>query len=147
MCIVMQEVFVSQYDHDGFIDYDKSGMPVGPSGAPFQDAEGGADHWIYEGTGLKAGDVFGRASLHERVGGGASAHELDKIGPLSPPNTVLLAKGLNKGGAGAEVAYHERVGGGAVFAASSLCWVMALPIDSQLSAITSNVLNCFLASS
>ena len=100
---------------------------------------------VLAGTGLAEGDRFGLASLHERVPGGASAHELDKVGPLSPPGVVLLAKGRNAGGAGAEVAYHETAGGGAVFAASSLCWVMALPIDRGVSAITANVLRHFVS--
>ncbi len=32
--------------------------------APYQVID--ADHWIYEGTGLKQGDIFGRDCQHER---------------------------------------------------------------------------------
>ena len=136
-----------QYDHDGFIEFDKSGRPIGPSGAPFKVAATAVQHlpWIFEGSGLKAGDLFGMESLHTRVMGGASAHELDKIGEHSPPGTVLLAKGQNRGGGGAEVAYYDTASGGRVFAASSLCWVLALPIDQGVSKITDNVLKAFTA--
>ena len=37
-----------------------------------------ADHWVFEGTGLNAGSLFGQASQHERIPGGASGHETDK---------------------------------------------------------------------
>ena len=37
-----------------------------------------AAHWIYTGTGLKEGDLFGQKSLHMRCAGGASGHETDK---------------------------------------------------------------------
>ena len=52
-------------------------------------------HWVFNGTGLRDGDVFGAASLHERCHGGASGHETDKRSPHSPANTQFLAKGLN----------------------------------------------------
>src|SRR5438045_9122439 len=58
-------------------------------------------HWIFAGTGLRNGDLFGQATLHERVSGGASGHENDKRRPSSPPNTVLLAKGTNPDHGGA----------------------------------------------
>src|SRR5207244_1942751 len=53
------------------------------------------DHWVFAGTGLRAGDTFGEHSLHERCPGGASGHETDKRSPSSPPATILVAKGLN----------------------------------------------------
>ncbi len=37
------------------------------------------DHWIFAGTGLKNGDLFGENCLQERINGGASGHETDKI--------------------------------------------------------------------
>src|SRR4029078_12255554 len=50
-------------------------------------------HWIFEGTGLRNGDLFGEDTLHERIPGGASGHETDKRSASSPANTTLLAKG------------------------------------------------------
>lgn len=105
------------------------------------------DHWIFEGTGLQAGDEFGEKTLHERVPGGASGHETDKRSPSSPPNTLLLAKGTNPDEGGAEIVLHEPVGGGAVFSVGSITWVSALFCDTHVSRITRNVLMRMLGAS
>jgi hypothetical protein len=102
-------------------------------------------HWVFAGTGLRNGDLFGAETLHERVAGGASGHETDKRSPSSPANTVLLAKGTNADGGGAELVYHEPAGGGAVFSTGSITWVPSLFPDAHVSHITRNVLNRFLA--
>jgi hypothetical protein len=102
-----------------------------------------ADHWVFAGTGLKAGDAFGEKCLHERVPGGASGHETDKISPSSPSNTVLLARGLNPGDGGAELVLHEPSGGGAVFSAGTICWPSSLLVDEAVSRITANVVRRF----
>jgi hypothetical protein len=104
-----------------------------------------AEHWVFEGTGLGPGEEFGRNSLHERVPGGASGHETDKISPSSPRNTKLLAKGQNPGDGGAEMTLHETASGGAVFAAGSICWPSSLLVDRDVSKITENVLRRFLS--
>jgi hypothetical protein len=101
-------------------------------------------HWIFAGTELRNGDLFGEKTLHERVSGGASGHETDKRSPSSPPETVLLAKGTNADEGGAELVYHERPGGGAVFSTGSMTWVPALFPDAHVSRITRNVLARFL---
>jgi hypothetical protein len=103
-----------------------------------------ADHWAFAGTGLRAGDEFGRQTLHERVPGGASGHETDKRSASSPPGTLLLAKGANPDDGGAEVVYHEQPGGGAVFSVGSITWVSALFPDPAVSRITRNVIDRFL---
>jgi hypothetical protein len=100
-------------------------------------------HWVFAGTGLRVGDTFGHATLHERVPGGASGHETDKRSPSSPPGTVLLAKGLNPDDGGAELVVYETPSGGAVFSAGSITWPAALLVDEQLSRITRNVLERF----
>jgi hypothetical protein len=102
-------------------------------------------HWVFEGTGLRPGSVFGTESLHERVSGGASGHETDKRTPSSPPDTVLLAKGLNPDDGGAEIVLREVPGGGAVFSVGSIVWPASLLVDEGVSAITRNVLRRFLA--
>jgi N,N-dimethylformamidase len=102
-------------------------------------------HWVFAGTGLRNGGLFGERTLHERVSGGASGHETDKRSPSSPPDTVLLAKGTNADDGGAELVYHETPGGGAVFSSGSLTWIPALFPDAHVSRITGNVLARFLA--
>lgn len=113
------------------------------TGAPYRALR--ADHWAFEGTGLRDGDVFGEASLHERCSGGASGHETDKLSPHAPTGAVALAKGLNPDEGGAEIVYHERPGGGAVFSAGSITYVSSLLVDPAISRITLNVLRRFLA--
>jgi hypothetical protein len=103
-----------------------------------------ADHWVFAGTGLRNGALFGEETLHERVPGGASGHETDKRSLSSPPGTVLLAKGTNPDEGGAEVVLHEPDGGGAVFSVGSITWVAALLPDGAVSTITRNVLERFL---
>jgi hypothetical protein len=103
------------------------------------------DHWSFAGTGLREGDVFGAASLHERCHGGASGHETDKMSPSSPAGTLLLAKGLNPEEGGAEIVAYETASGGAVFSVGSITWPASVLVDSAVSRITANVLTRFLA--
>jgi N,N-dimethylformamidase len=119
------------YTHTGF-----------QTGAPYRVLDD--SHWVFADTKLRNGDLFGHRSLHERCPGGASAHELDKIGPNSPPNLVHLAKGDAQDGNGSDMIIFETPSGGAVFSTGSLTWTLSLPIDDQVSAITANVLRRFL---
>ncbi len=112
------------------------------TGAPYRVIDD--SHWIFEGTGLKNGDVFGEKSLHMRCPGGASGHEMDKISASSPKNTQLLAKGLNPDDGGAEIVYHEPGGGGAVFSVGSITYPCSVIVDDTISKITTNVLKRFL---
>ena len=102
-------------------------------------------HWCFAGTGLKNGDVFGEKSLHQRVPGGASGHETDKMSPQSPTNTRLLAKGLNPDEGGAEIVEHTTASGGAVFSVGSICWPASILVDEAVSKITANVIRWYLA--
>ena len=110
--------------------------------APYRVAN--ESHWVFAGTGLHNGELFGQKSLHERVPGGASGHETDKRSASSPANTVLLAKGINPDNGGAEMVYHETASGGGVFSVGSITWVSALLVDGHVSRITHNVLDRFL---
>jgi N,N-dimethylformamidase len=101
-----------------------------------------ASHWIFQGTDLRNGDLFGERTLHERVPGGASGHETDKRSIHSPADTVLLAKGVNPDNGGSEIVLHEP-GDGAVFSVGSITWVAALFTDESVSRITRNVLGRF----
>ncbi|MBA2520574.1 MAG: carboxypeptidase regulatory-like domain-containing protein [Chloroflexia bacterium] len=103
-----------------------------------------ASHWAFAGTGLRAGDSFGTASLHERCPGGASGHETDKSSPSTPAHAVHLAKGLNPEDGGADIVTYETASGGAVFAVGSITWPAAVLVDPAVSRITANVLSRFL---
>ncbi len=113
------------------------------TGAPYRVLD--PDHWLFEGTGLKAGDLFGKASLHKRCPGGASGHETDKRSPSSPPGTRLAAKGLNPDDGGAELVTFETPSGGAVCSVGSINWVASLPVDEHIQRITENAIRRFLA--
>lgn len=110
--------------------------------AGYQAVEG--THWVFEGTGLKTGDTFGKNCQHERVPGGASGHETDKMSPSSPAGTQLLAKGLNKDKGGADMVLHEPGNGAAVFSVGSICWPSSLWVDDAVSRITANVVQRFI---
>lgn len=116
-----------------------------------------AAHWVFEGTGLSNGDLFGKRCLHTRCPGGASGHEMDTITKSSPPGTTLLAKGANAGlvplvgggvagiDSGAEMVHYRTANGGEVFSVGSINYPCALPVDDAVSRITSNVLRRFTA--
>lgn len=111
--------------------------------APYQVIK--ADHWVFEGTGLKEGEIFGHKTLHERYGDGASGHETDKMSASTPSGTILLAKGINSDNGGAEMTYYELPNGGAIFSAGSITFPTALFDDEPCSRITLNVLKRFLS--
>lgn len=110
--------------------------------APYKTLADG--HWVFEGTGLHTGDLFGTRSLHERIHGGASGHETDKMSRYSPKGTILLAKGINPDDGGAEMVYYEMPGGGAVFSVGSITYPSCLLVDAHISRITKNVIDRFL---
>lgn len=111
------------------------------TGAPYRVVD--ASHWVFEGTGLKDGDLFGQRCLHQRCPGGASGHETDKRSASSPANARLLARGLNPDDGGAEIVAFDTPGGGAVFSVGSINYVASLPVDVNVSRITANVLRKF----
>ncbi len=100
-------------------------------------------HWVFSGTRLKNGDVFGEYSFHERVPGGASGHETDKITPSSPTKVDHLAKGTNTNNGGADMMMVE-LGSGFVFSVGSITWVACLFPDENVTRITRNVVDRFL---
>lgn len=112
------------------------------TGAPYRVLD--ASHWIFEGTGLRDGDVFGTESLHERSPGGASGHETDKRSPSTPAGARCLARGLNEDGGGAEMFFYETPNGGKVFSVGSITWTACVLPDRHVSRITRNVLEHFL---
>jgi hypothetical protein len=103
-----------------------------------------ADHWAFAGTGLSNGDTFGEASLHERIPGGASGHETDKISPSSPAGLEHLAKGMNPDEGGGDIVHFTTPSGGAVFSVGSITWPSSVLVDPAVSRITANVLKRFV---
>lgn len=98
-------------------------------------------HWVFEGTGLKRGDLIGAAGLNC---GGASGWELDKIDPESrPASLVHLAKGTNRRWSGADMTCFTHPGGGSVFSVGSVTFGGSLAVDPVLSHILRNVLHRF----
>lgn len=116
--------------------------PGAMTGAPYKVID--ASHWVFEGTGLANGNLFGEKSLHCRCPGGASGHETDKRSAHSPPNCHLLARGLNPDDGGAEMVIFDTPGGGEVFSVGSINYCASLPVDEAVSKITANVLHRFL---
>jgi len=102
-----------------------------------------ASHWVFDGTSLAEGDLFGFNCQHQRIPGGASGHETDKISPSSPENTHLLAQGENPDEGGAEMVIHEPMPGAGVFSVGSICWPSSLLVDDAVSRITANVVRRF----
>jgi N,N-dimethylformamidase len=103
-----------------------------------------ASHWSFADTGLRDGDLFGHQSLHERVPGGASGHETDKLMPNSPSSILHLAQGTNPESGGADMVTF-RLGKGEVFSTGSITWVSSLFPSDEVSRITRNVLCRFLS--
>jgi hypothetical protein len=110
--------------------------------APFRVVD--AAHWVFEGTGLENGDLFGQQSLHRRCPGGASGHETDKMSAHSPPGTRLLAQGMNPENGGAHMVIYDTPAGGGVFSVGSITWPSSILVDERVSRITRNVLSRFL---
>ena len=85
-----------------------------------------------------------RGILHERIPGGASGHETDKISKSSPAGTRCSPKARTRTTAARRWSIVEPAGGGAVFSAGSITWVSSLLVDDAVSQITRNVLTRFL---
>ena len=105
-----------------------------------------SNHWIFSGTGLKKGDLFGKESLHERIPGGASGHETDKTSSSSPENVEIVARGTNPDRGGAEMVYYNTPSGGEVFSVGSITYPASILIDDKISQITGNVIRRFTKS-
>jgi len=104
------------------------------------------NHWVFDGTGLKNGDVIGQKGLNVALDDkpGASGWETDKITPYSPEGTTLLARGANAGGGGADIIIYKLPDGGSVFSVGSISFGGSLLVDDKISKITKNVIKKFL---
>ncbi|WP_152360233.1 carboxypeptidase-like regulatory domain-containing protein [Microlunatus speluncae] len=113
------------------------------TGAPYRVID--PDHWAFAGSGLRRGDLIGRTSLSERIPGGASGHETDKITASAPADVELLAQGTNPDDGGADLIMRELPSGGAVFSAGSMTYIPSLLVDEPLTRLTNTVLRRFVA--
>ncbi|MBI5739839.1 MAG: hypothetical protein HZA16_03875 [Nitrospirae bacterium] len=106
-----------------------------------------SDHWVYDNTGVKNGDLIGGKGLNvsPREEPGASGWETDKIFPGSPKNLTLLARGMNSGDGGAEVILFQEPGGGSVFSVGSITFGGSLLVDDTMSRMIKNVIRKFSA--
>jgi hypothetical protein len=106
-----------------------------------------SSHPFFVGTGLSNGDVFGSSGwcIIEGSGsldaGGASGWECDIRDSNSPASTILLGQGTNDTGTAAEMVTYDHPGGGLVFSAGSMSIQGAVPSDSAVQRILSNVLS------
>lgn len=120
------------------------------------------EHWAFNGSNLKANDLFAQKSLNHNVknlkssfnidpasspglanliGNGGSGWETDKLTTAAPKDFILLAKGKNKNNGGADMIIRETTGKGIIFSASSITFGGSLLIDRPASMIVKNVLN------
>jgi hypothetical protein len=108
-----------------------------------------ASHWVFEGTGLRNGDAFGREIAGLEVDG--VVFNCDPSGAVigpdgsdeAPRNFRILAKIPATFGWGT-MGLFVNPSGGAVFQGSAQAWTSGL-FDNVVGKITSNVLNRFLA--
>lgn len=120
------------------------------------------DHWVFNETNLKKGDVFATKSLNRSMSGkdkddfnknpasnpglapltgdGGSGWETDKITQSAPKDITVLAKGTNKLRGGSDMIIREAESGNLMFSASSITFGGSLLIDSSCSILVNNVL-------
>jgi N,N-dimethylformamidase len=96
------------------------------------------NHAFLAGTGLSVGSTFGASGYNNA----ASGWEVDNT-PGGIPGMVVIALGLNPNG-GADMAYVPKPNGGWVFTAGSLTYNGAVPYDSAIQQIMTNVFTAAL---
>ncbi len=141
------------------LDYYYGGFP-GKTRAGYKTVN--ADHWVFNGTGLRENEEFGRGptletSIHDKETDGmpfnCAADGSTIIGPLSnsgtPGNFAVLGivpvndkqKKMRSFG---EMGLYTLRGGGAVFSAGTTGWALGLQ-DPVIDRITRNVLDRFIS--
>jgi hypothetical protein len=108
-----------------------------------------AQSWIFEGTGIEDGELFGRKSAYQPVPdfaeraeappSGASGVWMNAVGRGSADFT-LLARGLNEDG-GAHMLYRDTPAGGWVFNAGSEAFLPAMREDARIARMAHNLLS------
>ena len=120
-----------------------------------------SDHWVYSGTSVSDGDVFGLDASSNVIGAESDGTTFNCatdgrtiLGPLAnmgtPENFTILGIAPGAKNNGNELGFavmgiYTLSGGGAVFSGSSTGWVNSLLYNAQVSQVTSNVFDHFLA--
>lgn len=141
---------IPQLEHDPTVIHERVGVSYTRAG--FSTAAAYevlvADHWIFAGTSLSAGDVFGQSSatkIQGLEGDGASG-----IFTLSPGagsgEFQLLARGLNADGP-ANMVYRDTDSGGWIFNSGSGSFTGSLARDDVAKTVVLNLLRNALAPS
>jgi hypothetical protein len=110
-----------------------------PQFAPYKTTD--AAHWVFAGTNVSNGDLFGKASLNHREGTaaqGVSGWEADQM-TADSKGFKLLAAGTNLRGP-AHMVFRDTEAGGWIFNASSIPFSGALFIDPVVARIMLNLL-------
>jgi hypothetical protein len=95
-----------------------------------------AEHFLFKGTGLRNGDIFGQRGIDGR---GLSGDEMDKRTFASPAQTQVLARGLNPSNGGGELVYIPGKDQ-AVLACGSIACASGVGVDSVFTRIIINFL-------
>ncbi len=105
--------------------------------------------WIFDGTGMEDGEIFGRSSAYQAVpdfatrsevpASGASGVWMNAVGRGSADFTVL-ARGMNEVG-GAYMMFRDTPAGGWIFNAGSETFVAAIRQDQRIAKMMHNVLS------
>ena len=93
------------------------------------------DHFLFKGTHLSAGDTFGIEGFDQR---GICSEEMDQRYAGTPPQTILLAKGLNPGDGGGDLVFLRHEKGGFVLSCGSIGCGSGLGVDPVFSNLVSN---------
>jgi hypothetical protein len=104
------------------------GSDQGQRQAPYTVVGAAAAPWLFEGTGLRDGDTFGRYGI-----------EIDARSPASPPGTTVLAHAQDLMGPGrsAELTYYETPAGARVLAAGAINFVASMT-DGRVERLVEN---------
>jgi hypothetical protein len=104
------------------------GSDQGQRQAPYVVVDTAAAPWLFEGTGLREGDSFGRYGI-----------EIDARTPASPAGTRVLARAVDVMGPGrsAELTYYETGAGARVLAAGAINFVASMT-DPRVERLVAN---------
>jgi hypothetical protein len=104
-------------DEAGLVGVRYVGSDQGQRQAPYTVVGAAAAPWLFDGTGLRDGDTFGRYGI-----------EIDARSRATPAETQVLAEARDLMGAGrsAELAYYETAAGARVLAAGAINFVASM---------------------
>jgi hypothetical protein len=112
----------------GLVGVQYVGSDQGQRQAPYVVVAAGEAPWLFEGTGLRDGEAFGRYGI-----------EIDARTAASPPETRVLARAADVMGPGrsAELTYYETAAGARVLAAGAINFVASMT-DPRVERLVAN---------